>query len=385
MKKSILIILVTLLLLVPFKIEAKTVGDLKRELAALESKYEENKNKRNLTDTEIEKLKVEINNTTASINAIKADMKKTTDEINDSQKEIDNKKDETDELLKFLQISSGENVYLEYVFESESYTDLIYRYSVASQLTEHNNELMEELTALIATLEKKEKELADKQKELEKKGIDLNVKVDTLRANLASYKVEGTTIEDDIKAMKTEIKRLANKGCKDNENILTCGNNAGGIINATGWNYPLKSGCVTSEYTGNNERTDWSGGGQHHGIDLGCNNEGTTVYAAANGVVAKIVERYWCGGNMVYVHHSVNGVPYTTVYMHLLRISVSKDQVVTPSTKIGEVGGGTTWYDSCSTGAHLHFGLAYGHSAYNFNANSFNPRNILSFPGYFRR
>ena len=89
----------------------------------------------------------------------------------------------------------------------------------------------------------------------------------------------------------------------------------------------------------------------------------------------------------------VNGIPYTTVYLHLLRISVSVDQVVTPQTKIGEVGGYSTQsYDNCTTGAHLHFGMAYGHNAYNFNANSFNPRNIINFPalyysggGYFSR
>ena len=79
--------------------------------------------------------------------------------------------------------------------------------------------------------------------------------------------------------------------------------------------------------------------------------------------------------------------------MHLLSISVSEGQSVTPATKVGEVGGGSTAsYDGCTGGTHLHFGLAYGHNAYSFNANSFNPRNVFNFPaliynggGYFKR
>ena len=86
-------------------------------------------------------------------------------------------------------------------------------------------------------------------------------------------------------------------------------------------------------------------------------------------------------------------MPYTTVYMHLLTISVSEGQTVTPQTKIGGVGGGSTRsYDSCTGGTHLHFGIAYGHNAYGFNNYSFNPRNIYNFPaliynggGYFSR
>lgn len=393
-KKITMFLIVLMIITMPFcKVEAKTVSDLKKELASLQAKYNENKNKKNLTDAQIASLNSEISTINASITTIKNDIEKANKDIIDSQEKIDAKKEETDELLKFLQVSSGENVYLEYVFNADSYTDLIYRYSVAFQLTEHNQQLMNELTTLIEELENKKKELNSKNSELQTKSNELNLKVVTLRMNLEGYKEEGTTIEQDISDMKAEIKRLTDKGCKDNENIATCGRTSGNtLINAKGWTYPLKWGCVTSEYTGSADRTDWSGGGQHHGIDLDCVNEGTTVYAAAPGVVARVVERSRCGGNMVWVYHNVNGVPYTTVYMHLLRISVNQGQSVNVDTKVGEVGGGSTWYDYCSSGAHLHFGLAYGHNAYNFNANSFNPRNIINFPviyysggGYFSR
>ena len=393
-KKIILLVLSILLIIIPFtNVEAKTLGNLKDELKELERKQKEAENKKNLTESEINALADEISRITKSIEKTKEDIKKAEDEIIKSEEEIEAKKEETNELLKFLQISSGENVYLEYIFEADSYTDFIYRYSVVSQLTEYNNNLMEELEELVKTLEAKKIEYNKNKTDLEKKSSDLTAKIAVLRANLETYKEEGTTIEDDIKDMKEKINELEEIGCKDNEDITTCGRQ-NNMVNARGWSYPLAWGCVTSEYVGFGNRPDWSGSvSGHHGIDLDCVGEGTTVYAAAPGVVERVVERSSCGGNMVWVYHMVNGQPYTTVYMHLLYISVSKGQTVSSSTKIGGVGGGSTQsYDTCTGGTHLHFGIAYGHNAYGFNSYSFNPRNVYSFPalvysggGYFSR
>ncbi len=395
MKKKILLLIFTIMVVImPFvRVEAKTLGDLKDELEALEKKQAEAEKNKNLTESEISNLTSEINTITSNIEKTKENIKTTEDEIVKSEEEIEAKKEETNELLKFLQVSSGENVYLEYLFDADSYTDFIYRYSVVSQLTEYNNNLMQELETLVSELETKKTELNSKKANLESQSSELTSKMAVLRVNLETYKEEGTTIEEDIKDMKKQIKDLEDIGCKDSENITTCGRSSG-MVNATGWSYPLSWGCATSEYVGYGQRLDWSGSvSGHHGIDLDCVSEGTTVYAAAPGVVARVVYYSSCGGNMVWVYHNVNGVAYTTVYMHLLSISVSAGQSVTASTKIGEVGGGSTRsYDSCTGGTHLHFGIAYGHNAYSFNSYSFNPRNIFSFPalvysggGYFSR
>jgi len=393
-KKILLFIVMIMMIILPInKVEAKTLGDLKNELKALEKKQKDAESKKNLTEAEINNLADEISSITASIEKTKQDIKKAEDEIKVSEEEIAAKKEETNELLKFLQVSSGENVYLEYIFEADSYTDFIYRYSVVTQLTEYNNNLMAELEQLVETLENKKVEYNNNKTKLEQKSSDLTSKMAVLRVNLSTYKEEGTTIVEDIKDMKEKIKELEDIGCKDREDITTCGRK-NNMVNAKGWSYPLAWGCVTSEYVGFGNRPDWSGPASgHHGIDLDCVGEGTTVYAAAPGVVERVVERSDCGGNMVWVYHMVNGVPYTTVYMHLLYISVVEDQAVTSSTKIGGVGGGSTKsYDRCTGGTHLHFGMAYGHNAYGFNNFSFNPRNIYGFPalyynggGYFSR
>ena len=94
--------------------------------------------------------------------------------------------------------------------------------------------------------------------------------------------------------------------------------------------------------------------------------EGTPVYAAAAGVVSGMIHEYSCGGNMLYINVNVNGEEYTTYYYHLLDFNVSMGDVVTQDTVIGWVGGWSTstehgGYDNCTTGSHLHYGVAKGY------------------------
>ena len=253
----------------------------------------------------------------------------------------------------------------------------------------YNNKLMDELETLITNLENKKVELANKQKELEQKREESIEKTNKLRANLAGFQELGASLEDDIADLKDQIDYYENTlNCSPNQDLTTCS----GTPYAKGWKYPLAYGCVTSEYTGYEERPDWSGGGGHHAIDLSCVPEGTPVYAAAAGTVARVSLYNSCGGNIVWINHIVNGQAYTTVYMHLLTVYVSNKQEVTDQTVIGLMGGGSTAsYDGCTGGAHLHFGLSYGHhsNSGSFNAYSFNPRDIFYFPplygGYFYR
>ena len=390
-RKLIFIFIIMSMILIPsYQVEAKTLRQLQEELDKLEKAYNENKNKKSLTQSEINTLNSQINTINANIINTKKEIATSEQEIINNQNEIEAKSKETDELLKFLQISSGENVYLEYLFEADSYTDFIYRYSVVSQLTEYNSNLMESLKKLVKELEDSKVTLASKQKELEVQSNNLASKLATLKANLSKLEEEGTTIDEDIDAKEKDIKYYESKGCKLNQNINSCVT----IPNSSGWKLPLTSAWVTSEYQV--VRTDCigCGGTSHRGIDLGA-SEGTYAYAAAKGRVAYIVRRGSCGGNMVYIYHTINGVPYTTVYMHLLEIKVNVDDIVDTNTVVGLTGGLTTGamnpsqcsvsyagkggYDYCTCGGHLHFGVATGNDVSRFNANSFNPRNLVPF------
>lgn len=95
-------------------------------------------------------------------------------------------------------------------------------------------------------------------------------------------------------------------------------------------------------------------GSYHYGIDIG-NSRGTTVVAAASGVVIKTVTscvegKTSCGGrygNYIVIEHP-NG--QTTTYAHLSKVSVSVGQKVSQGKKIGAIGN-----TGRSTGPHLHF------------------------------
>ena len=381
--KKLLFFIVMLLFVVPNFVEAKTLNDMYNELAKLQTEYNNNKNNKNLTQAQINQISTEINNINSTITKIRAEIKQAEADIKTSKEKIANKKVETDGLIQFLQISNGGNIYLEYLFDAENYTDFIYRYEVVKQLTNYNSDLIDELEILITDLQKKEKELENKNIQLEKERTQLTSNLTTLKSSLSSYLVEGTDIKKDIDDLEKQIKAYENKGCSRYQDLSTCT----ATINATGWYFPLVNGCVTSEYTGSAHRTDWSGGGSHYGIDLSCVKEGTKVYPAADGVVARIVHRASCGGNMVFINHVVNGKKYTTVYMHLLSITdgLYVDKVVTTNTVIGYVGGYSTatskgGYDRCTSGTHLHFGMADGHHAFSFNSYAFNPREIFAFP-----
>lgn len=392
--KKIVFFLSLFFLLMPVFADAKTLQDLYNQLAGLQAEYNANKNNKNMTQNQINKLNGEINSISASIVTTRNEIKQAEKDIELSKEKINDKKLETDGLIQFLQVSNGGNIYLEYLFDAENYTDFIYRYEVVKQLTNYNSDLIDELETLITDLQKKEKSLSEKTIKLEKERKQLTEKVNTLTYSLASFQSEGVDIEEDIKDLKKQIKAYEDMGCSRNQDLATCS----ASINALGWKYPMEKGCVTSEYTGFNQRLDYSGGSGHHAIDLDCVGEGAKIYAAADGVISRIA-RYSCGGNAVYISHNVKGKKYTTVYMHLLSVASGMyvGKVVTDDTIIGYMGGYSTstahgGYDSCTTGAHLHFGIAEGDSSYSFNSHSINPREIFAFPklvysggGYFYR
>lgn len=102
-------------------------------------------------------------------------------------------------------------------------------------------------------------------------------------------------------------------------------------------NLPAK-GIVTSEYG-----YRWEG--FHRGFDIAA-NEGTGIFAAANGVVeySSELDTY---GLVVKIDHG-NG--FETLYAHCSKLDVEVGQYVTRGDKIAEIGN-----TGNSTGNHVHF------------------------------
>ena len=356
-------------------VDAKSLKQLREELnqdianeAALIKKEKELQGKIDSMNKEIDELNKKIEENNNKIAAIKQKIEELNAEIAAKQKEIDN-------LLSFLQVSNGDNIYLEYVFQAKSFTDFIYRSAVVEQLTKYNDDLIDQMYQLIEENKRNQKDLEDEiaasedsitklEEILKKYGLDMN-----------DLDEEKRDVRADIEARKIEVseyeRAYKDAGCAEDVDVKDCVN----IPPAGQFVRPLEYGVITSLY-GMRYHPTLHYYRMHNGLDIGGNSIGTKVYAAAAGKVNKIVNRSSCGGNMVYIQHMVKGKQYRTVYQHLHSINVSVGEYVSASTVIGTVGGGES-YDGCSTGPHLHFGLLKGWDGYTY----YDPRNYIDFPG----
>ncbi len=371
-----------------FNVSARTIKDLEKELQDLKNEQKE-------AEKQSEEIQQQIDANNAKIKQITVDIANATTEQENLESDIvtledkiDVKNEQIKELLSFYQVSNSENFYLKYLFGSDSFTDFIYRFSVIEQLSKKSDELVDEMNQLIKENKEKIEQLDKKKEELRKLNQEVLAIVSKLGSKKTTYIEEAESYDDQISTLTKRIDDYK-KYCDDDEDLSKCYGDV--PVEFSGFSKPLKSGCVTDEFGMRYHPTQhyWK---LHTGIDLGGNREGTPVYAPAAGRVVKKSLKNSCGGNMLYINHIINGKYYTTQYMHLLKFNVKVGDVVERGDVIAYVGGGTTTYDSCSTGAHLHFTVATGHY-YGTGANSYtsyskyldkliNPREVLTFPNY---
>ena len=285
---------------------------------------------------------------------------------------------EIDNLINFEQISSGDNIYLEYIFNAKSFTDFIYRVSIVEQMTKYNDGLIDQMDDLIKKNKKTQKELEDKIEENEANSVKLSQTLAKHSLTIDDLIDDHKDTSADMEASRKEVQayeELYKKyGCADTVSIVDCVK----VPYAVGLTRPLTKGAITSVF-GMRLHPTLGYYRMHQGVDISASTN-TPVYASAAGIVSKISRvanpnkaNSSCGGNAVYVKHRINGKEYTTVYMHLHTINVKLNDFVTLDTVIGGSGGGEK-YDYCTTGPHLHFGVMLGSSYVN-------PSNYVNFPG----
>lgn len=387
-------IIIVLALLFPYFVEPMvvladndmTLNDLKKQLSDLQSEKSATEKEKKQTSAEIQNKKNASYKAYQEQQENSAKVSEAEQKIVDSEKEIERVKIETEELLRFMQqVSSGENVYLEYIAGAKSTTDLILRMATVEQLSEHNDEVLKTLEGLIVENEKLKEDLKQKNIELEQKRAQYNKTISSLGSKITELNEINEDINDQIKNQKQLISYYQGICKSDDQKLSDCIK----LAADTGFVRPLAKGGVTSSFGYRTDPLTGKVNSFHNAIDIGGNSEGTPVYAAAAGMVAAVTYRSSCGGNKVYIHHMINGVAYTTQYVHLLSYTVKVGDSVTNQTIIGYVGGGkgTRGWDKCSTGAHLHFVIAkghylgakpYGYSSWStFLSKCFNPLTLL--------
>lgn len=392
LKKISYLVLVLIMLIVNFVMrsdvevaEAKTVRDLKNELVQKEKEYAESSAQKQLTETEIANKKASISRINDEITSINKEMLELTEEIEDLNEDIAKKEKEIKAIMNYYQLSNGESAYLEYIFNAADFTDFIYRLAITEQLSDYNDKLIDEHNAKIKQNEEKKKELDQKTISLQDKQKTLQNEMKTLQNNLSSILEESISIEEEIKMLKEYIDVYQNKyKCGLDEDINVCGKDK--LPPDTNFYRPVVSGTISAHF---GWYSPWGNSTWHYGVDFAGTGHGAPVYSVANGKVAGMMRKWNCGGNMVFIHHIINGQKYTTGYFHLATINVNVGDTVTRDTVIGTVGGNPSieYWDSCSTGTHLHFQLSYGlylsdySNWYVYESKSFDPRLVMNLPG----
>lgn len=382
---NLIIMLILSLIIIPETTHGKTLGDLKEELSKNIEEYNSAKKDKELTQDEIETINNNIESSSKKIEESQKNIQILTEEIENLNSEILKKKNQIKDIVSFYQISGSTSNYLDYAMGAKTFTDFIYRFAVTEQLMQYNDNLVNEYNQMIETNKKKQVQFSNEIIELEKKQESLAQDLNKLGNQLSSIVDLTIDIEEEISSRKEAIEMYEKQyGCKDSDDINVC--TKGKLPADTKFWRPIVSGGFSSNY---GYRTYWLNGKKvtdfHSGLDL---TGSTDIYSAAAGVVAAIVRKSSCGGNKIYIHHKINGVTYTTSYVHLAEILVSVGDVVTKDTKIAIMGGRPnveTW-DKCSTGRHLHFAISYGlylsdYTSWNtYISKTINPRSIVNFP-----
>lgn len=377
MKKifKILFVVICSFLLIS-NVDAKSLKSLKEQLKKDEANMAALIKKEKETQKKIEKANKETSSLNDDIVKYEEQIAESRDKIEELNKSIEEKHKEIDSLLSFLQVSNGENVYLEYVFQATSFTDFIYRSSVVEQLSKYNDNLITDMHNMI-------EENKALQKKLDKQIKDSEASIDRLEEVLKKYDIdmddiddEQESVQDRIKARKVEIKGFEetykkNK-CSEDMEIDACL----GVPYSDAFTRPLTQGKVTSEFGRRKDPLTGKLGSNHRGIDIGGNPTGTKIYASAAGRVTNIVRNGRSVGNAVYIQHTVKGKKYRTVYMHMNSINVKIGDIVTITSVVGTVGS-----TGKSTGAHLHFAIIKDWTGSTY----YNPRNYVKFPAMYKK
>ena len=266
---------------------------------------------------------------------------------------------------------------------------MVYRMAIVEQLTEYNDQIMDELTQLVKKNEQRKEELATKNAELEKLTTELEAEQAKINEETAAIKDAMPSVQQQLKEAKANIEYYENIGCGENEDLSACqirydrnnsssgSGGAGNIMppSASGFYRPMVSGYVTQ---------NWMNAG-HLGIDLSNTNKTIEIYPIATGVVfAKYYDS--AGALVLKIRHYVNGRYLYSTYAHLSAWYVNVGDIVTPDTVIGRMG--NTGY---SFGAHLHLELSTcdwhaggGCTWGTYQRSTINPRQYIGFPSGLR-
>ena len=368
---AVITVIAALLCISPFSASA---SDYKNQILALEQKYDQLEAQQKQIQTQIDKAKTEKNKQLAAknqldnqiygvrqqINILNEKIDLLESEISDKESEYDRQKRDIEDSFELLKkrlrvmYKTGNATVLGLILGADDFTEFLSHAQVTSRVAQHDQELIEEMTARLTEIRRLKESIESDKSELEGAKSQQASKQTVLAGQLEQTKNHIQDIE------QLEKEYLANKNALAKQmkevqaevdaiyaKIESEGEYDGGIMLWPVAGYKT----VTSDY-------GWRFGGTdfHTGIDIARTNAagqgiyGKPILAADDGKVVFTQTSYVPGrgyGIYLIIDH---GGGVTTLYGHTCGLNVKLGQKVSRGQTIAYVGS-TGW----STGPHLHF------------------------------
>ena len=315
------------------------------QLNDVQSNLSENLQQVEKLDSRIETAQKELDEQESKI----TQLKNTIEEIENELNTVTDKYNKQVELFKKRMVAiyiAGDTQYLDVLLKSSSLTDFISSYYIISQLTEIDENLLNDLETKKKNMDISRQKLENEKKELATIVENQTRTTRTLQNTKKMRENFISKLSDDEKNLQEKIDEINKQYEEVNKQILALaqqGIDTAYIGGELAWPVPGYT-RITSKYamrvhpiTGQYKL--------HTGVDIGA-PLGANFVAANDGIVIK-AEFNSAYGNMVIIDH---GGGISTLYAHGSEILVEVGQTVKRGDSILKVG--STGY---STGPHAHF------------------------------
>lgn len=358
-----------------------------------EKKKEEIANEKSETMKTVENLITKISDAETDVENLQDKVESLQTQISDKEKDIQQMEAEytkQEELLDTRIVAMYERSqtsFLDVFLNASSMTDALAKYYAASELFESDKELIQATKDQKAKIESEKTELENNKKELDSSLAEQKTKVNELQSLKSEKQSYANKLTQDEKEVQKEIEELQadnrqiEKEVKEAEkkyqkqleelakqqqqnqnsnNSNSKNSSSSDTSSSTGTGYfmkPISGGTVSANGY-------YSSGKFHGAIDYAV-SVGTTVMAAADGVVMTTADLTSSYGTHVVIRHA-NGMQ--TYYGHGTRgsICVKPGQIVKKGEKImlsGNTGN--------SSGPHLHFEVRVSPYSYSYSATAY--------------
>ena len=335
----------------------KRKNELKNQLSGLTNDLSALQKQISLLDSQIEAQQDEIDAQEELLTELTQMIADKTIELEESERQQAEQYAQLRSRLRYM-VEHGTASSLSILLSSDSFSDFLNRYEIIRQISLRDENLFEQLKAIRDKVLTEKQELEDTKKDaedtklqMEANKAELEAQMEAKRKQMENIQLAQKNVKDAYAAMIETEDELMAQYKKAAAEYAAQSTYVGGTFM---WPLPAGNNVVTCKY---GMRTHPITGKRklHTGVDLRAAT-GTKVYAANKGTVTTSgYSSAW--GNYIIISH---GGGITTLYAHMSKRSVSKDDKVKQGDIIGY--SGNTGY---STAPHLHFEISKNGSTYN--------------------